>query len=173
MNSVELLQYSLGNALGILGQVTADLTQAQADWQPPGLANPIGALYWHTVSGADFVLHRWCLDQEPLNESAGWQEKALTVFLPEPEHGGDWLTYMRTIRVDLPALHDYTKAVAGAAQGWLASLAPEDLERKIDTPIGELNLGQLLETFVIWHVNAHCGEISALKGCQGAKGYPF
>jgi hypothetical protein len=55
----------------------------------------------------------------------------------------------------------------------LASITPEDLERKIDTPIGELNLGQLLETFVIWHVNAHCGEISALKGCQGAKGYPF
>ena len=83
------------------------------------------------------------------------------------------MTYMRTIRVDLPVLHEYTKAVAGAAQGWLASVTPEDLERKIDTPIGELNLGQLLETFVIWHVNAHCGEISALKGCQGAKGYPF
>jgi hypothetical protein len=173
MNSIELLQYSLGNALGILGQVTADLTQAQADWKPPGLANPIGALYWHTVSGADHVLHKWCLGQEPLSETAGWQEKALSVSVPEPEHGGDWLAYMRAIRVDLPVLHEYTKAVAEAAQGWLASLDPKDLERKIDTPIGELNLGQLLETFVIRHVNAHCGEISALKGCQGTKGYPF
>jgi hypothetical protein len=80
---------------------------------------------------------------------------------------------MQAIRVDLPVLHEYTKAVAEATQSWLASLGPEDLERKLNTPIGELNLAQMLETFVIWHINAHCGEISALKGCQGVKGYPF
>ena len=56
MNTVELLQHSLGSAFGILGQVTADLTQEQADWQPPGIANPIGAMYWHTISGADDVV---------------------------------------------------------------------------------------------------------------------
>jgi hypothetical protein len=70
-------------------------------------------------------------------------------------------------------MRDYTRAVGGAVQSWLGSLTPEDLERKIDTPIGELNLAQMLETFVAWHINAHCGEISALKGCQGVRGYPF
>jgi hypothetical protein len=173
MNTIELLQYSLGNALGILGQVTADLTQAQADWTPPGIANPIGATYWHTISGIDHMIEKWCRGQEPLSETAGWRDKVLSVSVPEPEHGGDWLAYFRAIRVDLAALHEYTQAVSEAAQGWLASLAPDDLERKIDTPIGELNLGQLLEAFVIWHINSHCGEIAALKGCQGAKGYPF
>jgi len=34
-------------------------------------------------------------------------------------------------------------------------------------------MGQLMETFIIWHNNVRCGEIWALKGCQGAKGYPF
>jgi uncharacterized damage-inducible protein DinB len=97
----------------------------------------------------------------------------LTASPPEPERGGDYLTYYRAIRVDLAALHQYAQAVAAAAQDWLASLAPEDLERRVETPIGELNLAQLLETFVVWHINAHCGEISALKGCQGARGYPF
>jgi hypothetical protein len=173
MNTVELTQYSLGNAFDILGQVAADLTQEQADWMPTGIANPIGALYWHAVSGADEVVHQWCRGQEPLHQKDGWREKVLTVSVPEPEHGGDYLAYMRAIRVDLPAIHEYTKAVAEAVQGWLASLTPEDLERNIDTPIGELNLAQMLETFVIWHINAHCGEISALKGCQGVKGYPF
>lgn len=173
MNTVELTQYALSNAFDILGQVVADLTQEQADWIPPGIANPIGALYWHTISGADEVVHQWCRGQEPLYQKDGWQEKVLTVSVPEPEHGGDYLTYMRTIRVDIAALHAYTKAVAAAIQAWLASLAPEDLERKLNTPIGELNLAQMLETFVIWHINAHCGEISALKGCQGARGYPF
>jgi hypothetical protein len=173
MNTVQLLQYSLDNAFGILGQVTAELTQEQADWQPPGIANPIGAMYWHTISGADDVVYRWALGQEPLRQRAGWDERVLTVSVPEPEQGGDWLAYMRAIRVDLPALHDYAQAVAEALQDWLGSLTPGDLERTIDTPIGPYTLAQLLDLFVVWHINAHCGEISALKGCQGAKGYPF
>lgn len=173
MNQVELLRYALGNAFGILGQVTADLTQEQADWQPPGIANPIGGLYWHVASSVDDIVHGWGMGQAPLKDADGWAEKVLTVSVPEPEHGGDYLTYLRTIRVDLPALHDYTQAVAEATQKWLGTLAPADLERKIETPVGELSVAEMVETFVIWHINAHCGEISALKGCQGAKGYPF
>ena len=173
MNTVELTQYALGNAFGILAQVVADLTQEQADWIPPGVANPIGASYWHAVSGADEVVYRWALGQEPLHQREGWQAKVLTVSVPEPENPEGYLTWMRTIRVALPALHEYAKATAAALHGWLCSLAPEDLERTINTPIGEYNLAQMLETFVVWHINAHCGEISALKGCLGARGYPF
>jgi hypothetical protein len=173
MNTVEMLQYSLNNAFGILGQVTADLKQEQADWLPPGIANPIGATYWHAVSSADSVLHEWCQGQEPLSISARWQERALAVAVPKPERGGDWLAYMQAIRVDLPALHEYAQSVCQAAQSWLATLTPADLERQIQTPIGDLSLGQMLETFVVWHINAHCGEIAALKGCLGARGYPF
>ncbi len=173
MNTVELTKYAFGNAFDILSQVTADLTQEQADWTPPGIANPIGATYWHTVSGADEVVCKWIRGQEPLHQRGGWQAKVLTVSAPDPGHGGDYLAYMRAIRVDVPALHEYARAVAEALREWLASLAPEDLEREMETPIGKLSVGQVLETFVIWHVNAHCGEISALKGCQGARGYPF
>ena len=173
MNTVELLQHSMGTALRILGQVTEDLTQEQADWQPPGIANPIGATYWHTMTGADEIVHRWALGQEPLRQRDAWDDRVLTVSVPEPEHGGDYLAYMQGIRVDLPALHDYAKAVSEALQGWLASLTPEDLERTIETPLGEYTLAQMLDIFIVWHINSHCGEISALKGCQGARGYPF
>ncbi|MCL7452060.1 MAG: DinB family protein [Anaerolineae bacterium] len=176
MNTVELLSYSLDNALGILGQVTADLTQEQADWQPPGMANPAGALYWHTLTSADYVVHQWCMGEPPLSERGGWQPKMLAVSVPEPVHGADQLVhreYMCGLRIDLPAVHEYAQALGAAIRGWLSSMTPEDLERIVQTPAGELNLAQLLETFVIWHINAHCGEISALKGCQGARGYPF
>lgn len=174
MNTVELLQYSVNTAFAILEQVTANLTQEQADWTPPGIANPIGGLYWHTIFSADLAVHSWGLGgAKSLDERDNWREKVLTVLAPEPGQGGDYFTYLREIRVSLPALHKYAKAVAGAIQGWLDSLSPGDLERTVNTPIGELNLAQLMETFVIWHVNAHCGEISALKGCQGAQGYPF
>jgi hypothetical protein len=171
MNAIDLLKYSVGNAFGILGQVTADLTQEQADWVPPGTANPIGATCWHTVSGTDSIVHKWCAGQTPIFESAGWRDKVLLASGPEVE--GETRKHMLSIQVDLPALHAYTQAVAEAVQAWLSTQRPEDLERQLETPIGEMNLGQLLETFVIWHINAHCGEISALKGCLGVQGYPF
>jgi hypothetical protein len=173
MNTVELIQYSLGNAFGILGQVVADLTQEQADWAPPGIANPIGTTYWHAVSSVDEIVSKWIRGENPLCQEGGWREKVLIVSVPEPGHGGDYGAYMRAIRVDIAVLHAYTKAVAEAVQCWLASLAPQDLERELETPVGKLSVGQMLETFVIWHINAHCGEIAALKGCLGAKGYPF
>ena len=173
MNTVELLQQSLGNAFGILGQVTAGLDQELADWQPPGIANPIGATYWHTISGADDVAYRWARDQEPLRLRDGWDNRVLSVSVPEPAHDGDWQAYMRSIRVHLTALHAYAQAVGNALQEWVGSLTPADLERTLETPIGEYTLAHMLDLFVVWHINAHCGEISALKGCQGAKGYPF
>lgn len=173
MNTVELVGYALDNALGILGQVVADLTQEQADWTPPGLANPIGATYWHVVSSVDDLVHRWINGGDPLYLKEGWQERVLTVAPPEPGRGGDVLAYMRAIRVDVPTLHLYAELVAGAAQRWLASLTPEDLGREMETVFGPLTVGALLEKFGVWHISAHCGEISALKGCLGARGYPF
>jgi hypothetical protein len=170
VNTVELLQYSLDNAFSILGQVTADLTQEQADWDPPGTANGIGALYWHTISSTDYMAHMWCgMGPEPLGQSAGWQERVVLSSAAKGEGPPD----IKSVRVDLPLMHEYSRAVGRATKDWLACLTPQDLERVIDTPVGELSLAQVLVTFFIWHIDAHCGEISALKGCQGAKGYPF
>jgi hypothetical protein len=173
MNAVELIQYSLGNAFGILSQVVTDLTQEQADWAPPGIANPIGATYWHTISSVDDILHIWVRGEESIRQRSDWQEKVLTTSVPEPGDSGDYLAYMQAVRVDIEALHAYTEAITEAVQSWLSSLTLKDLERRLETPIGELDVGQTLETFVIWHINAHCGEIAALKGCLGVKGYPF
>ena len=173
MNTNELIQYTLGNAFGILNQVVSDLTQEQADWAPPGIANPIGATYWHAVSSTDEIVHAWIQGDAPLRQKEDWQAQVLVTSLTEPGEGEDYLAYMKSIRVDLGSLHAYAEAVADAVQGWLASLTPEELARKLQTPIGEHSVTQVLETFVIWHINAHCGEIAALKGCQGVKGYPF
>lgn len=171
MNTIELLSYSLSSAFEILGQVTADLTQQQADWLPPGLANPIGALYWHTISGADQIVHEWCKGEAPLSQQGGWHQRVLLA--EAPGGGQETLEDMQAMRVNLPVLRDYARTVAEATQSWLSSLEPQDLDRELQTPIGSLNLAQLLDTFVVWHINAHCGEIAVLKGCQGAKGYPF
>lgn len=41
------------------------------------------------------------------------------------------------------------------------------------TTFREYTLARILDLFVFWPLNAHCGEISDLKDCQGTKGYPF
>ena len=171
MNAVELLQYSFKSAFDILRDVTADVTQEQADWVPPGTANPIGATYWHVISGVDQILFGWGLGQPPLGATEGWDEK--TVVYSPPLKEGERTAPLREVRIDLEAMHGYTHAVVEATQAWLATLSDEDLERIIETPLGEQNLAQLLATFGLWHINAHCGEIAALKGCQGGRGYSF
>ncbi len=198
MYAIELIQRSLAFAFEILEHLVSDLTQEQADWMPPGNASPIGALYWHIVAYCDQLVHEWCMPpfmhitlnewieakcakhelgmgQAPLRKSAGWQERVVIACPPENPEDPYWdLRAAREgLRVDLPALHDYARATAQALQSWVASLTPEDLARTIPTPIGDYDLGPYLEIFIIWHINAHCGEISALKGCQGLKGYPW
>jgi hypothetical protein len=198
MNTVELIHFSLGTAFEQWELLVKDLTQEQADWLPPGNANPVGSLYWHIVAYVDQVVHEWCMapfghttieewfeakrakhelgmGQAPLRHAAGWQEKVVITLPPENPEDPYWdaRNVREGLRVDLPALHDYARATAQTLLSWVASLTPEDLERTIPTPIGDYTLGPFLEFFVIWHINVHCGEIAALKGCQGLKGYPW
>jgi hypothetical protein len=158
MNTVELLQFSLGAAFDILSRVTADLTQEQADWSPPGIANTIGSIYLHILTYVDYYVRNYYIEGKP---------QPVTVESRPAE------LWMQDVQVDLSELHQFASEVESTVQDWLSSLTPADLERRGDTTGGELSLAQGLELFVIWHINAHCGEISALKGCQGLKGYPW
>jgi hypothetical protein len=158
MNTVELLQFSLGAAFDVLSWVTADLTQEQADWRPPGTANTIGSIYSHILSYVDFYVRNYCIEGKPQPETVESRPAEL---------------WMQDVQVDLSELHAFAGQVRSTAQNWLSSLTPKDLEHRTRTTAGELNEGQALELFIIWHINAHCGEISALKGCQGLKGYPW
>ena len=158
MNTVELLQFSLGAAFDILSRVTADLTQEQADWRPPGIANTIGSIYSHILTYVDYYVRNYYIEGKP---------QPVTVESRPAE------LWMQDVQVDLSELHQFASEVESTVQDWLSSLTPADLERRGDTTGGELSLAQGLELFVIWHINAHCGEISALKGCQGLKGYPW
>jgi hypothetical protein len=157
MNTLELTRYALSFAFDILEQVVADLTQEQADWTPPGTVSTIGAIYSHVITYVDFILQEVCIAQSD------------AVFAEPPLEE----IRMQDVQVELSTLHAYADEVKTTLHDWLSSLTPEDLEREMETSLGELNLGQLLEVYIIWHINVHCGEISALKGCQGLKGYPW
>jgi hypothetical protein len=138
-NTVELIRFSSGHAFELLEQVAAGPTQEQADWIPPGIANPIGATYWHVISSVDESVNRWGMGQAPLSRTAGWQERVVTTLAPEDEK--DAGAEMRAIRVDLPALQDYARAVAQGVQSLLTALTPEALEKTMDTPCRRVQSG--------------------------------
>jgi hypothetical protein len=77
MNTVELVHFSLGFAFQVLEGLVADLTQEQADWVPPGNANPIGATYWHIIMYVDKIVHDWGMGQAALRDTADWQERVV------------------------------------------------------------------------------------------------
>jgi hypothetical protein len=157
MNTVELLQYSLNTAFDVLDLVTADLTQEQADWQPPGEASSITANYWHVLAHVDFVLKNYFIT----GDDTGFESDA------PPE------IRMQNVKMAVSILHKRAGEIKKAFQDWLSSLTPADLDVEINTSVGPLNVGQAVELFIVWHINVHCGEISAIKGCQGFKGYPW
>lgn len=82
----------------------------------------------------------------------------------------------RAFGADVDALREYERAVFSANEEYLNQLDPGELERVFDMSM--IGLPQVparawWSTFIIGHLNDIMGEISALKGCPGYKGYPF
>jgi hypothetical protein len=85
------------------------------------------------------------------------------------------LLWARGLKVDVPAFRLYAQAVYAATNDYLASLTEEALSRQIDVSnmgLGQKPLSWCLNALVISHLNNMIGEISCLKGLQGARGYP-
>ena len=68
----------------------------------------------------------------------------------------------------------YGQAVYAATDQYLDSIPPEEPGRSID--LSQFGLGKqtvlFLLTAILSNASLHTGEISCLKGLQGAKGYP-
>jgi hypothetical protein len=84
--------------------------------------------------------------------------------------------WARSLKVDLAALRQYAQAVYSAINTYVKGLTPEDLERELDlsdAQLGVQTVDWVLSVLVASHLNNMAGEISCLKGLQGAQGYPF
>ncbi len=157
------------NAHETLESTMKDVTAEQAHWLPPGKALPISSLYAHTIGGEDACINMLIRKTPPLLATDWANRTGMSVIMPETQPWDDWA---RSVRVDLDQLRKYAQAVYAATDDYLAGLTPENLDVEIDFA-GKRPIGDALARFLVGHVNQHCGEISALKGLQGAKGYPF
>lgn len=173
MTSIELYRDLLRSAHDFLEGTMADVTPRQLTWDPPGTAFSIAANYVHVVGSEDLGVQRLLRGKDSLATTT-WAGRSGVSELPRMGPGGDLKAWSRRATVDLPALRRYARAVYAATDEYVASLAPADLARPLD--LSELGFGEQSVLFVLRallaNASLHTGEISCLKGLQGAKGYP-
>ncbi|MEX2159270.1 MAG: DinB family protein [Dehalococcoidia bacterium] len=174
MDAVDLIRKQYKGAHDLLEVTMKDVTDEQAHWAPPGIANPLGATYFHVVGAEDFLLSARVRGTQPL-AMGGFAGKA-GVSEPPPGPGPGIDEWMRRVKVDLAQVRAYAQAVYKQTDDWLATLSADELDKPMDMStfgMGEQPISTLVAGIIIQHINNHLGEISCLKGMQGAKGYPF
>ncbi len=175
-NAIALLREQAGISHWLLEATMADVTPEQAQWTPPGIANPLGATYAHLVCSEDMIVNGMLRQQAPLAFSSWAGKTGLSEPQPTPEAWDKYPAWTRSVQVDLGALREYAQAVYAATDEYLATLKDDDLGRKLDLSamhLGEQTLGWALTVFIVSHAGTETGEVATLKGIQGAKGYPF
>jgi len=171
MDAISTHREGLRWAFELLDMVMADVTPEMAHTTPPGIANPLAAIYAHAVIDLDTIPNYLLQGKAPLYQSS-WAGKT-GISDPQWQATFDWA---RSVQVDLPTARQYAQAAYESTDSFLASLTEADLTREIDLSgvgFGARTLSWCITALVVSHLNNMVGEISALKGIQGAKGYPF
>ena len=163
MDALELLRYQTALADNLLGQVFGPVTPEQARWHLAGsAANPIAKTFLHVYISQDRLVHR--LEDQPPLLARGWQEQL--GFDPDKP-------WYQQSEPDLEASRAYAREVQQATRAFLENVPPEALAREVDAPVGRLPALNALALILVIHKMTHTGEIAALLGCQGVKGFPF
>jgi hypothetical protein len=173
MDAIAVLREQMGLNRWLLDGTLEGVTTEQLHWQPAGAAHSVASTYAHLVLGEDFVVNSMIQGKAPLAATTWAGKTGVSEPPPQGSEGtADWSQWAKTMRVDLSALRQYAQAVAASTDEYLANLKPEDLERQLDTPLGKMSVNGLFFAAVIGHLPGHTGEIAAVKGLQGLKGYP-
>lgn len=166
MDALDLLKTQVTGLRRDYANIIGDMSSQQLHWVPPGVANTISSTMLHSIGFVDNTVHRTAQGKTSIWDSGNWQQK-----LGTPQIGRQDLEGGRKLKLDIDLVKQYVSEVLAASQAYLNALGPGDLDRKVVTPRGENALGNLLSTAFVTHFADHMGEMSALKGCQGGKGW--
>lgn len=173
MDAIDLLRYQIRQCHAWLEMTLGDITQEQASWRPPGVANSIGATYAHLAITADFDVNTRLCGEMPVSAREFRGDFGVSDMQPV---GFDWHDWATRVEIDWPALQAYGQAVWRAIDARLDSLTEDDLRREVDMRPQAEHLGtwtglEFYNLHGIHHPYLHGGEIACLKGMQGAAGW--
>jgi hypothetical protein len=170
-NAVELFRKQYKQAAEWFAGTLADVDAEVASYVPPGgLISPIAGQMGHIVLGLDMFLLNMIGGRPPLLFSNFADRE---VFSEPPPESGEFLEWGQRVKIDSEAMHAYANAVFEAVDSLLDGMNDEDLDREVD--FGAMGKQTITWAFIIMLLNthAHTGEIAAIKGLQGLKGYPM
>jgi len=149
------------------------VTSQVAQWAPPGLAHPIGATYLHIVMAEDSLVNGLVRGIGTLLEGS-WAGRA-GASEPRPMDSSAYDGWTRRVQMDVVAARAYGAAVYATTEAYVRAADPAELDRLVAEgfPGGPMPVAAFVANIVATQVCHHTGEISALKGEQGLKGYPF
>ncbi len=178
MNTIKYIRDQIKNAHGLLEATMSDVSSQHAQWLPAGTALPVGAVYSHMVQSEDTTVNMLLKKGQPLMTTSFLNKTGASELMPMP--GEDWskkhADWAKKVVVDLVAAKEYAQAVYLATDEYIASLTDEDLNKPVDLSMfgmGQVTLAWVIDRFISGHCDNLAGEIAALKGLQGLKGYPF
>lgn len=174
METIPALQSLFRAAHEFLEGTIEGVSAEAAAAPPPGAPASIAAQYAHVVCSEDMGVHTLLGAGTPLFQG-DWSGRTGLSETPPLYPGADLKGWARSAQIDLDKLRAYARAVYAATDGYLSTMASADLSgRQLD--LSAMGFGVQPPMFVVTallsNVNMHTGEISCLKGLQGAKGYP-
>jgi hypothetical protein len=174
--ALQLIKEQLETSRETFEGTTADITDEQLHTDPGGKALPLGATYAHLLFSEDTIVQGMLQGKKPLSETT-WLGKT-GASEPMPPMDANWSEanekWSKSVRINLPQMREYAKAVFSSTSEYVNNLKEEELDQERDLgPMGKKKVIYILYEYVISHMNSLTGEISVLKGIQGAKGYPF
>jgi hypothetical protein len=170
MKVQDVARSQLGFWHGTCAAIMGDCGDAVNKQVPNASITSIGSIYAHMVFAEDAIINGMLQGKPMMYQSDGWEAKTGSPFPGMPPSLGDWA---KTFKMDYPKFQEYANAVFANTDSYLANLSDADLEKKVQTPIGEQTIGWAVTTLLGTHAPQHAGEIAALKGVQGMKGLPF
>lgn len=164
-----LLKSSFDLAHMVFNAVVGDLLPEHAAYTlPGGMVPTAAAMIGHVLYGEDMMVSQASGEPMVLDSNSFGQRTG--ILRPQPAMTPEWLG----LTFDLAGLRDYGAAVFARTDAFLQRATAEALDRRITSPLGtEIAAAEYLAGFGVVHIAEHTGEVSTLKGAQGAKGLPF
>lgn len=176
MDTIKFLKLQIKEAHEMLENTVSDIAPEDLHKDPGGKALPLGAAYAHLLFSEDTIVNG-LIQKKPALSETSFKDKT-GASSPMPAMDENWSAnhekWAKTAKIDIRIIATYAKAVYAQTDAYITTLHAADLDTEIDLGSwGKKTLAYMLFTLVVGHANSLTGEISAIKGVFGKKGYPF
>lgn len=166
METNDFILDTLERVQGAVTEAVDGLSHEELTWRPRAEANSIGFILWHQIRAEDVMLHDWIQQKPQVWVTEKWYER---LKLPENPHDDGWgYTAEQVAAFPVPELKDlmgYTEATRAQTVKYLKAAAADKLDQTLQTPLGELTIGQTL-AMLLCEITQHTGQIAYLRGLQ-------